>query len=95
MDITGNTQLEVGRWQMLTATFDGSVVKLFKDGRELASEGASFSDAAPVVKIGPAGPWSYTHKMAGKIRDFSLWGQALSPASVAGLHRLGPRAEAP
>lgn len=95
VDITGNTPLDVGQWQMLTATFDGSVVKLFKDGRALTAEKASFADAAPVAKIGAAGPWSYTHKLAGKIRDFSLWGQALSPASVAGLHRLGQRPEAP
>jgi hypothetical protein len=40
----------------LGATFDGSVVRLFKDGRELAAEPAGLADAAAVMKIGPPAP---------------------------------------
>lgn len=39
------------------ATFDGSVVRLFKDGRELAAETVGLADAAAVVKVVPPAPW--------------------------------------
>jgi alpha-mannosidase len=94
VDISTRVPLDLGRWQMLTATFDGSTMKVFKDGRELASENVRLADAAPVARIGPPAPWSYGHRLAGKVAGFTLWNQALPPQSVAALHTLGPQAEA-
>jgi alpha-mannosidase len=90
VDISTRDTLDLGRWQMLTATFDGSVLKVFKDGRELASEGVRLADAAAVARIGPPAPWSFGHQLAGRIRGFTLWKQALPPPSVAALHDQGP-----
>lgn len=89
MEVPGDAALEVGKWQMLTATFDGNVLKLFKDGRELATQRTVLYDAAPVAKVGPPTPWPNGHRLAGKIAGFAVWSQALSPGSVAALHRLG------
>lgn len=90
VDISTRDTLDLGRWQMLTATFDGSVLKVFKDGRELASEGVRLADADAVARIGPPAPWSFGHQLAGRIRAFTLWKQALPPPSVAALHDQGP-----
>ena len=95
VDVPTKTALEVEKWQMLTATFDGEVVKVYKDGVEVAGQKVSLSDAAPIARIGPTGPWDYAHKLAGKVAGFALWNQALSPASVAALHKLGTQAEPP
>jgi alpha-mannosidase len=91
VDVKADMALDLGKWQMLTATFDGSVLKLFKDGRELATQEISLADAAPIAKLGPPAPWPYGHRLAGKIAEFTLWPQALPPASVAALHQLGPQ----
>ena len=48
VDISANTPLDVGKWQMLTATFDGEVVRLFKNGTERVSEGAGLADRGPI-----------------------------------------------
>jgi len=92
VDISTDVALDLGRWQMLTATFDGDTLKVFKDGRELASEGVRLGDAATVARIGPPPPWSYGHRLAGRVAGFTLWRDALPPQSVAALHALGPPA---
>ena len=93
VDISTRVALDLGRWQMLTATFDGSTIKVFKDGRELASDNVRLGDAAPVARIGPPAPWSYGHRLAGKVAGFTLWDRALPPQSVAALSVLGPKAK--
>ncbi len=95
VDVPAGVKLETGRWQMLTATFDGGVLKLFQDGRELVSTEITLADAEPVAKLGPPPAWSYGHRVAGKVAGFTLWSRALPPASVAALHRLGPEATIP
>jgi alpha-mannosidase len=94
VDISTGVPLELGRWQMLTATFDGTVLKVFKDGTELASQSVTLGDAAAVAKVGPPAPWSWGHQLAGKITGFTLWNQALPPALVMALRGLGPDAAA-
>jgi alpha-mannosidase len=92
VDVPAKAPLETGKWQMLTATFDGKTVKLFKDGREVKTQDAAFSDAAPVAKIGPPPPWPRGHRLAGKVAGFTLWNKAIPPESVATLQQLGPEA---
>ena len=36
-DMNTNAKLDLHRWQMLTATYDGKTVTLYKDGNQLAS----------------------------------------------------------
>lgn len=92
VDIPGNAELDVRAWQMLTCTFDGETLRLFKNGVETASASATLADADPVVRLGPPPPWSYGHHLTGKIAGFSLWSNALSPDAIAELHRRGPQA---
>jgi len=85
MDLPGGAPLELGRWQMLTATYDGGTVRLYKDGRELASTKAKFAEAAPIAKLGPPPPWPHGHRIAGKVEAFSLWNSALTAEAVVAL----------
>jgi alpha-mannosidase len=92
VDVPARVPLDLGRWQMLTATFDGAVVRLMKDGRELVSQSIGLAEAASIAKLGPPAPWSWGHRLVGKASGFTLWDQALSPGGVAALARLGPGA---
>jgi hypothetical protein len=79
---------------MITATFDGAVVRIYKDGRELAEQPIGLAEAAAVAKLGPPAPWSWGHGLAGRICGFTLWDQAITQGGVAGLTALGPEAAA-
>jgi alpha-mannosidase len=91
VDIPTHVPLDLGRWQMLTATFDGVLVRVFKDGQELASQNVTLGDAAAVAKLGPPAPWSWGHQLAGKLAAFTLWDRALPPMLVDALYRQGHR----
>lgn len=90
IDIASGIPFDLGKWQMVTATFDGQTVKLFKNGEEIKSEAALLSDAQPVVKIGTRGPWDNGHKFNGKIQGFTVWNRALDAPTLKALQANGP-----
>jgi len=85
VDINAGKPFDLRRWQMITVTFDGSTIRLYRDGTELKSAPATLFDADPQVKIGTIGPWSNTGHFAGKISDFTIWNEALTPAFLHSL----------
>jgi alpha-mannosidase len=91
VDIPSGVPLDLGKWQMVTATFDGQTVRLYKNGAEIKTGAASLSDAQPVVKIAPSGPWGRGHKFRGKVQDFTVWNRALDPISLRALLAMGPQ----
>ena len=90
VDIPSGVPFDLGKWQMVTATFDGQAVRLYKNGAEIKSGPATLSDAQPVVNIGSAGPWGNGHKFSGKVQGFTVWNRALAPASLHTLLATGP-----
>ena len=90
IDITSGVPYDLGKWQMVTATYDGQTLRLYKNGVEIKSEATNLSDAKPVVQIAPRGPWDTGHKFSGKIQGFSVWNRALDAASLKALLATGP-----
>jgi alpha-mannosidase len=74
-----------GRWQMITITYDGRTVRIYKNGQEIHSETAALADALPIVRLAPPPAWSNGHPFAGKIQNFTVWNRALDAASVRAL----------
>ncbi len=85
IDIASGIPLDVGKWQMLTATYDGQTVRIYKNGALIKAQDAVLADAAPIVKIAPPGPWPKGHKFSGSIQNFTLWNGPLSPAQIQSL----------
>ncbi len=86
VDVPTNVAFDVGRWQMVTATYDGRTLRILRDGRELASASIALEPAAAVAKLAPRPPWRQGRPFVGRIRDFTLWDRALPPAMVAALY---------
>jgi len=89
VDIPGETTLEVGKWEMLTATYDGETVTLYVNGQPRVAKPAKLTPAAGVAKLGPKPPWGHGHMFAGQLARFTLWSQALPQESVGTLYRQG------
>ena len=78
VDINAGEPFDLGKWQMVTVTFDGKNVRLYKNGKELHSEPAVFTDAVPTVRFAPNSVWDDRGgKFAGKIAGFTIWREAL------------------
>lgn len=85
-DVSSTVPLTPGVWQVLTATYDGTTVRLYKDGKPIASGAASLANDEPVARIRPLDAWQRQRKFAGEIEAFTIWNQALSPRAVARLY---------
>ena len=84
VDVTTGVPFDLGKWQMVTLTFDGKTLTIYKDGAVIKTAPISLDDAADVVKIGVSGPWNSFH-FAGKVAGFTIWNSALAPAAVKAL----------
>ena len=61
-----NSPLDLGRWQMLTATYDGDSLTIYKDAAPIMKKRMGIdAAAAPVVSIGVADPWDHQRVFAG------------------------------
>jgi alpha-mannosidase len=84
-DVLGNTPVDVGAWQMLTATYDGKTLKLYKDGKLLESKDLELADDNATVRLAPADAWGENRHFRGKIHAFTVWPSALSDGAIQGL----------
>ena len=84
VDINAGVPFDLGQWQMVTLTFDGKTLTIYKNGQAIKTADISLDDAADMVRIGTSGPWN-GHRFAGKIAGFAIWNSALPPTAVQAL----------
>lgn len=91
IDVNTGVPLDVQRWQMLTATYDGRTVRLYKDGRQIGSGPALFTPAAPTAQLAPPPAWDKKgDRFKGQLANFTIYNAALSPEAIAVLLKRSP-----
>ncbi len=90
IDIDSGVSYDLHRWQMVTATYDGRTVRVFQDGKQIAQEDESFTDATPDAWVTPPSPWTYGHRFDGHVAGFSIWNQALPEVFLKELLKQAP-----
>ena len=82
-DVASSSPLEVGRWQMLTATYNGSTLTLYKDGDPIAKKDVALStDPDTLVSIGKPDPWDHQRSFHGDVQEFTIRRGSLTEAEV-------------
>jgi alpha-mannosidase len=72
-DINTNSPLDPARWQMITVTYDGYTLAIYKDGQPIGKAKVGFSaDAEATVSVGPMDPWDHQRVFQGSVRDFTI-----------------------
>jgi alpha-mannosidase len=84
-DVPSRARLDENQWQMLTATYDGKTLTLYKDARQIGQAAVSLIDDESVVNIAPIDPWEHERSFEGEIRGFTIWSDALAPEAVRAL----------
>ena len=82
VDITTGVPFDLGKWQMVTLTFNNKTLTIYKNGQVIKIADISLEDADNMVHIGTRGPWDNGSPFAGKIARFAIWNRALSPTEV-------------
>ena len=75
---------DVNQWQMLTTTYDGSIVRVYKNGVLIAMRDQTFFDAPGEVRV-PSNPWSGSNFFIGRFDEFTVWRGVLSSADILDL----------
>ncbi|HET6644743.1 MAG TPA: glycoside hydrolase family 38 C-terminal domain-containing protein [Fimbriimonadales bacterium] len=88
-DVTTETAMDIGTWQMLTAAYDGSEVRVYKNGSLIGSGKSNLSRDSGGVYIMPIDAWDKKRRLDGEIRGFEIWGVALPAAAVNKLYAKG------
>ena len=84
-DVPSRTQYDLGRWQMVTATYDGREGKLYKDGKLVGQRTVRLSDDANVIHIAPLDPWDRRYQFQGDLANLTIWDQALTESAIGTL----------
>ena len=86
-DVSTSTPIAIGRWQMLGATYDGHMLRLYKDGWPVGQGSIVLSDDGDsTVRFAPTDPWTYKNVFDGEIHQLTIWNGALPPAMLAALY---------
>jgi len=87
-DVTTDSPLVINQWQMLTATYDGKTLNLYKDGYAIGQRDIELSDERDAdVNIGKPDPWDHRRIFRGEVRDFSIRREALSRDQIKELYK--------
>jgi alpha-mannosidase len=81
-DVMTNVPLDLGKWQMLTATFDGDKIRVYKNGEQIAEKQVELEDDQATARVMPPDAWERKRVFQGEVRDFTIWDQDLSPAAI-------------
>ncbi len=84
-DVPSRTQYDLGRWQMVTATYDGREGRLYKDGKPVGQRTVRLSDDANVIHIAPLDPWDRRYQFKGDLTNLTIWDQALTEKALGTL----------
>jgi len=91
VDVTTGVPFDLGKWQMITMTYDGKTLRIYKDSEAIKSEAIALEDAENVVRIGAPGPWDTAKPFAGKVAGFALWNRSLSQPEIQALGTQTPK----
>ncbi len=75
---------DINQWQMITTTYDGSIVRIYKNGVLIAMRNQAFQDAPGEVRI-PTNPWNGYDFFVGRFDEFTVWRGVLSQADILDL----------
>lgn len=87
VDIDAGERFDLGKWQMITATYDGQKLALYKNGRQLVSTPIGLTEAIPSFRIAPLDGWEGKRRFEGKVRDVTIWSSALDAVAVKAIYK--------
>jgi alpha-mannosidase len=88
-DVMTNVPLDLGKWQMLTATYDGTTLRVYKNGELIGERQVELSNDQSRVNVMPLDAWERQRKFGGEVRDLTIWDQDLSQTAIMRLWEAG------
>lgn len=90
-DVPTKVPLDLGKWQMLTATYDGTTMRLYKNGEQIAEQQVELENDRSQVEIMPLDAWDRKRLFGGEVRDLTIWNDSLPASAVRRLWEMGQK----
>jgi alpha-mannosidase len=81
-EVSGDEMITTGEWQMLTASYDGRNLVLYKNGEKMGDSAPELAPDENVLRLGPLDPWDHRRRFLGELREVTAWPKALTPRMV-------------
>ena len=81
-DVTTGVPFDMGSWQMITATYDGTTLRLYKDAKLIGSREIALTDDGGVARSAPLDAWQRQRRFDGELDAFTVWNGALPPRAI-------------
>lgn len=83
--VTGSTVFYDNRWFHVAATYNGSVLKMYVNGKEDGTQAASTVMSNGTIGISLLGGWNATNGFGGYLDDVCVWKRALKDDEIVKL----------
>ncbi len=90
-DVSSGGTLVADRWQMLTAAFDGTTLRLYLDAELVSEAPLELTDAKSDIYIAPPDARRGRGHYEGDLSGLTIWNAALSPEVISSLKEGMPR----
>lgn len=84
-DVPTRTPFTLDTWQMITATYDGELLRVYRDATLVGERRLTLSDDENTIELLPKDPWEEVRVFKGDIQRFTIWNTALSVESLQSL----------
>lgn len=81
--LTSTVPPKPDRWQHVATTYDGTTLRLFVQGQEVGKVQSTLTRAAMQPIVAPPSAWKEGAAFKGKVADFVIMDNVLSPAEIA------------
>ncbi len=81
-DVPTRKPYVLNTWQMVTATYDGETLRVYRDATLVGERRLTLSDDQNTIELLPKDPWEHTRVFEGEISGFTIWNSALSVESL-------------
>ena len=88
----GTAPVTLNRWQHLAATFDGTTLNFYVNGKLVAGEQIALTEAAMQPLIAPPPAWKAGGCFSGKVAEFTIQSKALSASEITASMQVSPAA---
>jgi len=88
-DVPGDVGLVDGRWHHLAATFDGSMLKLYADGKLAARGTLALDTVGTELNVGRSPGPQYSEHFDGLVDELRVYDRALTMEEIAALYHEG------
>ncbi len=85
-DVRTSVPIDLGKWQMLTASYDGHTIRVYKNAELIGQQNVILENDNSQVRVMPLDAWERKRKFDGEVDKLTIWDTDLPAAAIKRLY---------